>query len=681
MLDKQSLDKEVDNSKLMTKLSLLGGIAALILTILILILGIATNFAGSDTFSLAILPYMLATLFAFSAMIYGLMSTSAAREEEEKLLLQNRKKNNILSIEEDVRFTAGRSFENYKKYAPYVLAALGAIILVFVVSAFYSAWDARPESVENLPVDVNRSAFVSGIFMLISIFAGAFLIGQSRAKTFRWLQPLGAWMVLGFVVLLTAGISTLLSNKLLPQANYYTSRVIIAVYLVLGAEFILNLVIEFYRPRTIEEPRPVFESRILALFTEPGGVVRNIADTLDYQFGFKVSGTWIYHFIERALFPIFVIWVLVFWAFTCIQEIGPNEVGIRQRFGKIVSTAQLPPGVYLTLPYPFGKIARFSCSKIHEVTIGGVHGHGETEEKEEVDDGHGHNKKRPTKHKEQVPLIVLWTEKHSDAEAKYLVAVKPNEVFEKAVAKEVQKKALSNKKQISVQSDATPVSFLGASIPIQYRIRKEKLINFVYKFRDAQKVLKSIGEMEATKYFASVDFMSVMSYERHKASETLRSRIQKAVDSIDLGVEVVHVNLLDVHPPVGEVAQSFQKVIEALENKETHILEAKAYRSSTEPVIQSQVANIIAVAKDYEFRVKTVAKAESERFEKQLKAFYIMPGIYKLRTYLNFLEKDSADIRKFIVSASLPYQIYELNFEEKQRLDLIDADLDAISQK
>ena len=99
------------------------------------------------------------------------------------------------------------------------------------------------------------------------------------------------------------------------------------------------------------------------------------------------------------------------------------------------------------------------------------------------------------------------------------------------------------------------------------------------------------------------------------------------------------------------------------------------------PVIQSQKENIISVAKAYEYRVKTVAKAESERFEKQLKAFRIMPGIYKLRTYLAFLEKDTANIRKFIVSSEMPHQVYELNFEEKQRLDLIDADLDAISQK
>ena len=65
MIDKQNLGKGTDNSRLMTKLSVLGGIGALILAILILILGISSNFAGSDTFNLAILPYCLATPLRF----------------------------------------------------------------------------------------------------------------------------------------------------------------------------------------------------------------------------------------------------------------------------------------------------------------------------------------------------------------------------------------------------------------------------------------------------------------------------------------------------------------------------------------------------------------------------------------------------------------------------------------
>ena len=42
---------------------------------------------------------------------------------------------------------------------------------------------------------------------------------------------------------------------------------------------------------------------------------------------------------------------------------------------------------------------------------------------------------------------------------------------------------------------------------------------------------------------------------------------------------------------------------------------------------------------------------------------------------LSFLETDCANMRKYIISSAIPYQILELNAEEKARLDLIDADL------
>ena len=52
-----------------------------------------------------------------------------------------------------------------------------------------------------------------------------------------------------------------------------------------------------------------------------------------------------------------------------------------------------------------------------------------------------------------------------------------------------------------------------------------------------------------------------------------------------------------------------------------------------------------------------------------------MPEMFKLRTYLSFLENDCAPLRKYIISASIPTQILELNAEEKPRTDLTDTDL------
>ena len=140
---------EIDNARLVTKLSVIGGIVTIVVLLIpTLVLGVINGeFVGSDLFSLGVIPYSLAVVFAFASMIYGMLGTSAAVETEEKQLLEKRSDTHALNVEEDVRFTAGRSFDNYRKYAPYVLSILGALIVAGVLSAFLRHWGARLEAV------------------------------------------------------------------------------------------------------------------------------------------------------------------------------------------------------------------------------------------------------------------------------------------------------------------------------------------------------------------------------------------------------------------------------------------------------------------------------------------------------------------------------------------------------
>ena len=144
----------IDNAKLMTRLSVISLIASLVLLILTIV--VSTVRGGnsiSDVFALGVIPYALSSLFAAAALIYGIMHTAAAQENEEKMLLEKRKENRALDVEEDVRFTAGRSFANYCKYAPYVLAVLGAAVVGLLLWHYGSAWNARatmPQSVNNV---------------------------------------------------------------------------------------------------------------------------------------------------------------------------------------------------------------------------------------------------------------------------------------------------------------------------------------------------------------------------------------------------------------------------------------------------------------------------------------------------------------------------------------------------
>jgi len=639
----REIQQLIDSSKLTTRLSAIGTATALVMLILTIVLW---KFRGGDVFHLAVLPYALAMLFSAGAMIYGILGTSAAQEEEEKELLSKRASSRALDVEEDVRFTAGRSFENYRRFAPYALTVIAALITGTILYSVNASMAER--TISSMRSDAIHSALISAVMMMISIFAGAFFIGQSRTRNFRWLRPVGAWLVSGFAVMAIATIAAVCHSNNLVRVDYTAARILMWIFAILGAEFISNFVIEFYRPRTLAESRPIFESRFLALFTEPGGVVRNIASALDYQFGFKVSGTWIYAFMEKSFFPVLLIWALMLWASTTVHEIGPSEVGVKEEWGRVVSEKPLTPGIYWSLPYPFGKMKHFSTTEIHQLELGEMN-----RAKKEAKAGSSDEKNKPS-------TIVTWTKQHGGDDENYIVAV-PDESSR------------------SGSSETASVSFLRLSMALQYRIKADGVMDYAYANNNPEKALLFAGEQVITEYLASCSMQDIMSTRRREAADTIKNRIQQAADQLKLGIEVIAATITNVHPPVGaenlEVAAAFQNIIGSMESKQTNILNAEAYAAKQLPESAAAAAELVAQARSYSYTASKVAAAEAERFNTQLKTFLVMPGMFKLRTYLDFLEADCKDMRKFILASDLGSEVLQFNLEIKERLDLVDTDI------
>ncbi len=620
----------------MQKLSMLAGILTLAACLLVIWFGIVKNRVGVDSFSLLIIPYLISTILAFNACILGYLGAKAAQEDEDRILLERRKEKKALESGEDVLFSASRTLANFKKFSPYAVTALNFILISVILFLFWSHWSTRPD----VPTPSNPPlwAFATGASSLFIIFAGIFFVGQSRERNFRWLRPLGGWLVLTAVLGILAAFAILMYKYDLNIWNRIIKKIIFISSAALGVELLFNFTVEFYRPRTAGEERPIFESRILSLFTEPGGLLRNISDTLDYQFGFKVSRTWIYGLMEKSIIPLIITWLAFLWVFTCISEVAPGEVGVRENFGKIVDTTPLGEGLHFKLPWPFGKMTRIPVNKIQEIIIGADM----RDEKGEI----------------KSPEVVLWTVQHYGKEDRYIVA--------------------SEKKSTDKE---TPVSFLSANVTVQYRAQKDKIFDFAFRSCDIPVFLKSISEREISKYLASVDLLKLMSVERGKAISELSARIQASADQMKLGVEIVCVNLLDVHPPFDKVAPSFEEVASARQEKEASILNAKAYENKTLPYAAAEASKIIMDAKTSSENSIHISEAETMRFKKQLEAYRIMPAMFKLRTYLDFFERDCGEIRKIVIGDTNTNNVYIFNFEEKARMDILDADLGELSSE
>lgn len=669
----------IDNAGVMIKLSAIGAVLSAVFALLLLMLGvIKTSFANSDTFAVVVIPFTIAALFGLAATVYGIFAKGAAIEGEEKMLLAKRHDNSMLSVDEDVRFTKQRSFENFVKYAPYVVSVLGVLSLVGMVLLFFRNWAARSEELREAVIEGTVGnpmymVFLSAVVGVIALFVGAFYNGQSREETFRWLRPFGAWMIAGAVAAAAAVVAGLCIKSGNNHYDEIIARVLLVIYLVLAGEIVLSFVVEFYRPRTLEEFRPVFESRILALFTEPGGVMRNFANMLDYQFGFKVSSTWMYSFVERALFPLVIIWALLLWGSTSLHEVAPNEVGLRSNFGKLTNPEEpLKPGIYFTLPWPFGTVDKFSCDQIYEVTIGHEEHDDHGEEEEYVDDGHGHAPP-PKKEKDKDDhKVILWTAEHGEGNNNFLVA---HNFADSADEVDPAAKAADGKNK--AQADEYGMGdfyFVGVSMPIQYHIRPEGVYKYAYGSVDSKILIKNIGNMVMTKYLAGASFYRVITDQRREAENEIKRLIQEECDKQDLGVEIISVNLVGIHPPT-QVGAEFQQVLVAGEKSKKRIMEAQTEAEKMKNSALAEQYRIRQLAEaDKKIKVE-LAEAKKAQFEAQLKAYKVMPDIFKLRAKLDFLKNDCKNVRKYVLSSELQGEVYELNLEEKERLNLFDADL------
>ena len=564
--------------------------------------------------------------------------------------------------DEAVRLATRSNHQFTKYFIPAATVGMGVALGVMVLNRWNALRYLDYQYVVQNPLSLAILAFCCCIATLV---AGSFFIGVSREPGCRWIRPAAAWLLLtGFFFLLGSVIYfSRHFNRFQESLDRSLTKLGLVVLGVLAVEMILSFVIEFYRPRMPnEEERPLPESRLLSFFTEPGSMARNVAKSLDYQFGFRVSDAWFYHFLERTIVPLFMVMVLAFWLMTCIVVVDSSETGMRERFGRVVSAEPMGPGVYFKLPYPFETVYRFSSDKVQEITIGG-HNEDEkeamSEKDDEEDDGHGHS--HGAKKHEKNEAVILWTveEDHAD-EAHFLVGARNVG----SIDLEVQ----VNGSQLGQYG----VGLFSAHIPLFFRVKD--LYEYAYQNRQTTEILKNLAQRELLLYFIQCDWGDLLGAGRGKAMEVLKERIQKASDDLELGVEIVFVALTGIHPPFG-VGQSFDRITSATVDRKRMVQDAETVANSNRVISEAMSQQILNGAQAYKETQVVAAQADAQRYSGQLLCYKAAPRQYMLNSYYDVFLREGAAVRKYVVTGNSDQQVFWLNLEKKVKSGMLDLSL------
>lgn len=503
---------------------------------------------------------------------------------------------------------AKRRLDWMRKWLVPVFGLLSAAVLI---SSGVGSWLflRKFATSENWPAieHADIGLILVSLLVLVLFFYARYAAGLGRVREWQLLRGCGSFM-LG-TVLVGAAIVAALAYEYYQRGTgsggkweHYVAQAIPILMIILGIETVLNFVLDIYRPRAPgTEPRACFDSRLLGLISEPGGIAHSLQEAINYQFGFQVSQTWFYQLLERTLAPLIAVGALAVWLLTCIVIVQPYERVIVERFGRQLDPAHpLGPGIHCKWPAPFELARRYNTGQLHAFVVGFKVG-------DEV----------PTlelRKNGKIP-IELWTdEKHDDREHfDFVTAAPQGSAFSVEGGTE-----LPGELAPTGDAQRAPVSLVRMAVEIAYKIRDDKLADFTQHVEDPHRTIRRLAWSEVVEYAAASDYESLIGTQRHEMARVLRQRLTRRVEQMGLGLEIVYVGALQVHP-VKQVAEAFRDVVNAQQEKLAAIRKAR--------VEENKILSVVAGNADRARILSYALDKVSEAQQQQNKALEVLEAV------------------------------------------------------
>lgn len=508
--------------------------------------------------------------------------------------------------------------------------------------------------------------------------------GMARQPEWRLIRAGASYLAGNALACLALVMAVALQAYEVPQGEPIIAHGIRILMLVLGFEFVVALVLNYYRPRMAgEESRPAFDSRLLEMISEPGGVARSIAEAINYQFGFEVTSTWFAQLLKRAFFPLVVLGLLSLLLLSSVVVVDAGEQAFVEHFGQLVQPKDQPlgPGLHRKWPWPIDCVYRTSVRRLRETMVGGT-------PKESPYDKDGRLK----------PL--LWGQEHDFTyEMMTVVASPPQTEYDR----------MEMPRQGAGPGEAgdksVAVSLMNVSVPIEYRVKN--LYDYLYRYEEPDKLLEVIAFQALSDYAARVDIDTLMGAGRSEFCKEFHKQIQEEADRLRLGVDITFLALQDAHPPArGDVAKNFQAVVTAEMQRNTRVETARGEarqmltmvagnveraealvtavrkrndlevdRGTSEvdraramldvnvlllgdaeqgiPRMSGQASQSIVEAQSRQTQQISDAESKARLFEAEVSAWEASPSLYGMRKYLDTLKRSLETIRKYVVTTDI----------------------------
>ena len=381
-------------------------------------------------------------------------------------------------------------------------------------------------------------AGATGAAAFAGFVGGYYLLGlgsQLRRPILRG----AAVYLLGTVILFAlvaaaAAIEAAVGIRVVTIVAYWTLP---AVTLLVGIEVLLNLVLELYRPtatgETADDQRPAFNPRVVEFVVSPGGVVRQLNEAFQYQFGFEITQSWFVGVLRRSAAALILVGAGVLILLSCLVVVGPHQRGLVTTFGRL-GDEPLEPGLHVKLPWPIAASTLVDVDRVRTLDVGTFNAVHELQGED-----HAHQ-------------TYLWANQ-DDSDAGLIIVAPRRDA------------TLSNLEAQSGQRSPA-VALAAADLVVQWRLDPDRLREYVGGYENPERRLRVLAEQALSRELATYDIDEAIGARRTDAAASIEERLRRAARAEPLGIEIVQVGLKSVRPPQ-DVAESFNATVGAEQDR------------------------------------------------------------------------------------------------------------------
>ncbi len=182
---------------------------------------------------------------------------------------------------------------------------------------------------------------------------------------------------------------------------------------------------------------------------------------------------------------------------------------------------------------------------------------------------------------------------------------------------------------------------------------------YLFKVEKNEDLVKSAAESVVREIIGKNELDPIITTGRQQFGGEVAVQLQELLDEYEAGVLINDVQFQKTDPPT-DVEDDFLDVVNAQQEAERAVNEARAYRNKEVLEAEGTAAKLLQEAEGYKDRVIADAEGEAQRFKLIYEEYRQAPRVTRQRMYLETLEKVYGDAEKIVLdgdagSGVVPY--------------------------